>query len=385
MAEKILIVDDDPDTVKFLGTMLKRLGYEPLAAPDGISALKKAHEARPDLIVLDVMMPGMDGFEVARSLRRHPETALIPILMFTAKTQVDDKLAGYESGVDIYLTKPIHPVELQANIKALLSKKRTRADALADKGYVVGVIAAKGGQGVSTVALNLAVSYKQRHKDKVVAAEMRPGQGSWASELGIGLDSGLATLLQQSQTEITPAAVERELVATTFGVPLLLASNKSCDAECMAALAQYEVVVGQLASMAALVVLDIGTNFHPAFNILTKYCDELIVITEPQPLAVKRTRALIDELKMLDYGSAKALTVVTVNHTRAEMMLTVSQIEEALKQSVALGFPPATELAYLAATQATPMVLQQQDGIINQQFAVLTDNLAQHVEDSKGT
>ena len=127
MPEKILIVDDDPDTVEFLRLILTRQGYQTLSAINGMQALNQAHSQQPDLIILDVMMPGLDGYEVARSLRRHPETALIPILMFTAKTQVEDKVAGYEAGVDIYLTKPIHPVELQANIKGLLDQRKARA------------------------------------------------------------------------------------------------------------------------------------------------------------------------------------------------------------------------------------------------------------------
>src|SRR4030065_2095625 len=120
MAEKILVVDDDEDTVKFMVLMLTRLGYQVVTAPTGMQALEVAHREHPDLIILDVMMPGMDGYEVARSLRRHPETAVTPILMFTAKSKVEDKVTGYETGVNISLTTPIHPVDLQANIKSLL-------------------------------------------------------------------------------------------------------------------------------------------------------------------------------------------------------------------------------------------------------------------------
>ena len=148
MSEKILIVDDDPETIHLLNLMLARLGYQALVARDGPEALSLAKSEIPDLIVLDVMMPGMDGFEVANNLRRHPDTATIPILMLTAKTQIEDKVAGYDAGADIYLTKPIHPVDLYANIKTLLTQKRERAMAQAKQCYTVGVIAAKGGVGV---------------------------------------------------------------------------------------------------------------------------------------------------------------------------------------------------------------------------------------------
>src|SRR5512138_2184063 len=112
MTEKILIVDDETETVNFLKLLLTRQGYQALTAYNGIQALSLAHSEHPDLIILDVMMPGQDGFEVARNLRGHPETATVPILMFTAKAQMEDKMTGYEAGVDIYLTKPVHPIEL---------------------------------------------------------------------------------------------------------------------------------------------------------------------------------------------------------------------------------------------------------------------------------
>src|SRR5574341_2603155 len=236
MAEKILVIDDDPETLKFLNLILSRMGYQVLTAKDGIQALDMAHSENPGLIVLDVMLPGLDGYEVARSLRRHPETALTPILMFTVKSLVEDKLAGYEAGVDIYLTKPVHPVELQANIKALLAQKKARTDILTKQGYVVGVLAPKGGLGVSTVALNLAISYHQNYHTKVIAAEMRPGQGSWAQELNFSNPVGLVNLLRMNPEEIAPTIVEEQLVSTLYGVRLLLASNTSKDVEYISAL-----------------------------------------------------------------------------------------------------------------------------------------------------
>ncbi len=378
MAEKILIVDDDPATIKFLNVYLKRQGYETLAAYDGMQALEIAHEQHPGLIILDVMMPGLDGFEVARSLRRHPETALIPILMFTAKSQTEDKLAGYEAGVDIYLTKPIHLVELQANIKTLLSQSKARTDALAKKGYVVGIIAAKGGVGVSTIALNLAIAYKQAQTSKVYAAEMRPGQGYWAQELGIVEPRGIADVLRMDHAEIRSSVLEKHLTQNRYNVPLLLATNQVCDVDCVAAIAQYQAIIETLSQMGDLVVLDIGTNFHPAYEVLCGLCDEIILVTEPQPLTIKLTHPLITDLKGRDFGSAKVLTLITVNRIRTEMSITVSRIEEELGHSVTLGIPPLPELAYQAATRSTPMCVLQPDGVMANQLNILADAVAQH-------
>ena len=379
MAEKILIVDDDPETVKFISIFLKRQGYEPLVAQDGMEALRIAHDQPPALIVLDVMMPGLDGFEVARSLRRHPETALIPILMFTAKTQPQDKIQGYEAGVDIYLTKPIHPLELQANIKTLLTQRMARTKSLADRGFVLGVISAKGGLGVSTMALNLAVAIRQKFKISVTAAEMRPGQGSWADELGISDPSGLTNLLNMNVSEITTGIVEQQLTPTPFGVSLLLATNTAGNLDCFSALPQFETLIQELRILADLVVLDIGTNFHPAYQPITESCDEIILVTEPQPISNKRTRVLIDDLKAKGFGSAKVLTLVSVNRTRTEMNMSNSQIEESLGHSVAFGFPPAPELAYQAGVRSTPIYSFQPESILARQFDALAKMVHQHL------
>ena len=379
MAEKILIVDDDIDTVKFMELMLSRQGYQVVSATTGMQALEVAHREHPDLIILDVMMPGMDGYEVARSLRRHPETAVTPILMFTAKSKVEDKLAGYETGVNIYLTKPIHPVDLQANIKSLLIQRQVRVEEAAAKGHIVGVVAAKGGMGVSTVALNLAMVYHQKHSVKVIAAETRPCQGSWAVELNQGLANGLSTLLQKNVTDITQAAVSEQLVNTFQGIRLLLASNDSKDAELINASAQLEAIVGQLALIAPLVVLDIGTNYHPAFHLLTGMCNELLLVTEPQPNAIKRAAILVKELRARGFGATKALNIITVNRARSDVMLSMTQVESMVGQPVALGFPPATELAYRAAEQSIALTTLQPDGVIAQQFNTLADQVKQRI------
>ena len=128
MPEKILIIDDDVETLRLVGMMLQKQGFEILAASNGLQGIETAHDVHPDLIVLDVMMPDMDGFEVTKRIRSQAETLTIPILMFTAKNQVDDKVIGFEAGVDDYLTKPIHPAELVAHVKSLLARSRTRGN-----------------------------------------------------------------------------------------------------------------------------------------------------------------------------------------------------------------------------------------------------------------
>src|SRR5512141_238584 len=166
MSEKILIIDDDLDTLRLVGLMLQRQGYQISAATNGQQGLEKAFDEDPDLILLDVMMPDMDGYEVTRRLRQNPSTMETPILMFTAKTQLDDKVVGFEMGADDYLTKPTHPTELQAHVRSLLARSIRKGDdsgvPFEHDGYVVAVLSARGGLGVSSVAVNLAAALATR-------------------------------------------------------------------------------------------------------------------------------------------------------------------------------------------------------------------------------
>ena len=124
MAERILVVDDDPDIARFVEVNLRSVGYDVVVASDGEEALRRAEELLPDLVLLDVMMPRVDGFEVAQRIRRNPRTANTSIIMLTAKALTSDRVLGLTSGADDYIIKPFDPIELLARVKTTLRRAR---------------------------------------------------------------------------------------------------------------------------------------------------------------------------------------------------------------------------------------------------------------------
>ncbi|MBI3910477.1 MAG: response regulator [Armatimonadetes bacterium] len=125
MPKKILAVDDERHIVRLVEVNLQRAGYQVITAYDGREALQKVESEKPDLIVLDVMMPLMDGFEVLSTLKKNPDTKDIPVIMLTAKAQDADVFRGWASGVDCYLTKPFNPMELLTFVKRILDSQAT--------------------------------------------------------------------------------------------------------------------------------------------------------------------------------------------------------------------------------------------------------------------
>lgn len=122
MKTKILVVDDEPDAIDLIDFNLKAAGYEVVTAADGAEALKKAKSILPALILLDIMLPEVDGLEVCKILRRDPSTAGIPIIMLTAKAAEIDRILGLELGADDYITKPFSPRELILRVKKMLQR-----------------------------------------------------------------------------------------------------------------------------------------------------------------------------------------------------------------------------------------------------------------------
>jgi two-component system phosphate regulon response regulator PhoB len=124
----ILLIDDERDLIELVRYNVEREGFDVIATHDGREGLEIARKHRPELILLDVMMPGIDGLEVCRALRRDPDTERTPVIMLTARASESDRIVGLELGADDYLTKPFSPRELVARVKAVLRRTQPHAD-----------------------------------------------------------------------------------------------------------------------------------------------------------------------------------------------------------------------------------------------------------------
>ena len=375
MAEKILIIDDDLDTLRLVGLMLQKQGYEIAAANNGEQGLRKVEEEDPDLILLDVMMPDMDGYEVARRLRLNSQTASIPILMFTAKAQLDDKVTGFEAGVDDYLTKPTHPTELHAHVKALLArsvKAEVSAAPIEKKALVIGIVSVRSGLGVSTTAVNLGSYLETEADDNVIVAEMQPGIGTIGRDLGFEEFDEFASLLKNAPEEITKDNVEAALNKHKSGLRLLLASEQPSDSPLIGALPQYKAILRQLIGIPDVLILDFGASLSRMSQALLPECDHIIVVVEGVTNTIAHSKLLLKDLLELGINEKK-FTLVMNNRIRSEQLLSLSQVEKGLGAHIGATFTPSPELHAQAVRLNTVGILVQPESIVKQQFKKLAE------------
>ncbi len=377
MTEKILIIDDDVDTLKLVGLMLERHGYEIIVASNGTLGIERAKEETPQLILLDIMMPDMDGYEVTHRLRADPTLAHIPIIMFTAKTMVDDKVAGFEAGVDDYLTKPTHPAELTAHIKAVLSRAAQTTTTPSEKARTIAFLGARGGIGTTTLALNVSIALQQ-DSDDVLFAELNPGHGTVALELGIANSAGISNLLNRSLKDIHLRSVESEIISHASGI-LLISSHAPNDVELEQSVAQMEAIVTNISSMCKTVVLDLGCSMHPYIKPILKLCDRLILVVEPVFPSNVLGRSLLQELSS-DGISRDKIYLALINRVRSKLQIPWRQVENEIDLELAGIVSPAPDLAYQAATDSKPLILAHPDSLASDQIRKLSKFLSQHLE-----
>lgn len=375
MTERILIVDDDIDSLKLIGLMLQRQGYDVVTANNGQQALVRANADQPDLIILDLMMPDMDGYEVCRRLRHDPVTQAIPIIMFTAKIQVDDKVAGFEAGADDYLTKPTHPAELASRVKAVLARSAAQRRPGGDQAMTMGFIGAKGGVGTTTLAVNVAAALVRN--EPTIISDFRLGQGTLSLFLGFGRATGIANLLTRPPNELSVRSIENELVTHSSGLKLLLSSARPKESLLNVSPEAAAAILQHLRALSRNVVIDLGTSLNRLTGRLLQEIDHLILAVEPNRVALTVARELLEELEQVNFARSRVSTVL-INRAQSSLQIPWQEAEHILNHEMTAIISPAPELAFQAAEAGQPIVLFQPTSIVANQFSKLAEEVVSH-------
>jgi len=354
---RILVVDDSPINLKLVSAALAPAGYEIITAPNGREALQRIEGIQPDLVILDVMMPELNGYEVCRRLRQRANLGQLPIMMLTANDSLEERINGLEAGADDYMSKPFEVPELQARVKALLRRAAPAQPASTTRqGKVIAVFSLRGGVGVSTLATNLAAGLAQLWGHPTALVDLVLTSGQSALMLNSPLRHTWANLAEPSVGQIDGDLVESVLLSHACGTRVLAAPARPEESELITA-EKVAHVIALLKDRYEYVVLDLPHDFSDTTLAGLDAAHQVLAMLAPELASVRAIACAVDVFDHLDYSSDRISLVLNATFERGG--LARKDIEATLRRPIAMTLPYMPEPLVSAINRGVPPVLDQ--------------------------
>ncbi|MGQ9710179.1 MAG: AAA family ATPase [Anaerolineae bacterium] len=361
---RILVVDDNADLLQMIRMLLEeRGGHEVILSADGEDGLAKARATPPDLAIIDVMMPGMNGYEVCRQLRQNPATAQIPIIILTARGQPVDRETALASGADDYIAKPVTMAELLERVNRLLTSKIPRHA----PGGTIAVLSLRGGVGVTTLAVNLAITLARSSPNQVCLVDLSPSSGHDALQLGLRPDpnwSALALLASKPGS----GTIRNYLLTHPSGVHLLASPFVPIVGNGLSPEMVRAVLVA-LRENFLYVVVDLPPVLAEEVMVVLERADAILLVTAADPPTLQTTVGTLQVLK--PYASKVRLIL---NQTGPEPVPPIEALQRVLRRPIS-GIIPFDPSQARALAQSKPLALSVPDSPLARAVAHLATEL----------
>lgn len=369
-APRILFVDDEEQIRKLMTTFLTRQGYEVATATDGYEALKSVRSRAPSLVITDVTMPNMNGFELTRRLRADHRTARIPVLMLSARKQADDVLTGYAEGADEYVAKPVEMAVLGAKIDVLLKRMKAMAgDTVKRRGRVVLFGHGKGGAGTTTLAVNAAASLAETKLYRVGLLDLNLEFGNAHMHLDLHPAQTLSHLAHVDPTQLDDEMFSRLLTLDKSGIQLVQGADAPENAE-LVTVPLVQQGIDRLRAATDYVIVDTPATFTQQTLAALDASDAVVIVAQPNIPSLKAGKDWLDVLEKLSYPRER--TMLVINRT-SQTGLEADQVARFFNRKPDLVVP-FTPMFEDSADRGRPLVILRPD---NAATKVLKDLAAQ--------
>jgi pilus assembly protein CpaE len=376
----ILVIDDDKNTRRVLTAILSPLGYQVITAEDGTQGLNAVQAAPPDLIITDVVMPGIDGYEVTRRLRRNARYADIPILILTGRAGLEEKLKGFEAGANDYLTKPCEGAELAARVKALFRQaerlkvvrpaepaaaEETAVEAPAEKAEeaapvdvarVIAVHSLRGGVGCSSLAVNLALGLTAIWDYPALLIDLVMNAGQVALFLNTPLKRTWADIATLGNDDVNGEVLISITNQHSSGLHSIAAPTYPAEGATLTG-SHFNTALRLERRRYDYIVADLPHDFNDITLQALDAADIILMMVAPELASVRAAAAALETYSKLNYPPEKIRLVL--NNSFEKGGIARKQIEAALHIPVDLVIPFAGEKFVRAINKGQPLILHE--------------------------
>jgi pilus assembly protein CpaE len=378
---KVLVVDDDLNIQRVLVFTLKQEGYVVHVASDGQAGVEMAASIAPDLILMDVAMPKLDGYAATQQIRAAEKGPRVPIIMLTAEADVEQRVRGLRAGADDDIVKPFHPLELIARIKALLARsgggQQRKSTERATLGRLACFYPAKGGVGTTTIAINTAIALATRLKRKTALFDANLQFGDMRVFLDLSLNSS-SVVNAITEPDLDGELLKKLLVGHHSGVELLLAPPNPESADIVAE--RQRTDPGLLSNILALLrrahdytLVDMAKTIDD-FNLqLFDEADLIFVVMTADLSCLKNVRLVLQTMDSLGYERGKIQLVL--NRSNAYTGINVDNAESALGRKIDYQIINEYRGAIGALNSGEPFMSSRPDGPLGQSVSKFATEL----------
>ncbi|MBI5304028.1 MAG: response regulator [Chloroflexi bacterium] len=356
---RILAIDDSPIIHKIITAALTPLGYQVITAPDGEQGLAMVRSTSPELVITDVVMPGIDGYEVTRRLRRDPAFAYLPILVLTSQASLDEKIRAFEAGADDYVVKPFEPGELAARLAVLLRRGQVAQSAQSlglktdEQARLIAVHSLRGGVGCSSLAVNTAIALAGLWDGKTAMLDLVTTSGQDALMLDMPLRRTWADIAAIAPNELDWEALETIIGQHASGLHLIAAPTSPADSENITG-EHIDAILKLLVPRYDYVVADLSHDFNAVALHALDSADLVLLVLAPDLASIRSASAAVETYTKLGYPADKIHVVL--NWTFQRQGFARKDIEAALRLPIHLVLPFMPDQIVTAINRGAPLM-----------------------------
>ena len=358
---RILVIDDEPINHQLVGRALAPLQWDIHYADDGKTGISQARSLKPDIIITDVMMPDVTGYEVTRILRREPQFAATPILVLTAQSGLEDKLKSFEAGADDHLTKPFDAAELVVRVAALLKRveavKASRIELpVGEQARLIAVHSLRGGTGCSSLAVNLGIGLFSLWREPTILLDLTMTAGQVALMLNMSLKRTWADIAHYAANDLDVDSLSSIISGHESGMNFIAAPTFPSEAETLRS-ETLGAALRMIKTQYEYVVADLPHDFSEVSIQALDAADLILMVASPEMASIRAVIAALDTYDKLGYPKEKIKLVLSATFPHSS--LTKDKIEAAFRMPAIATIPYVQNLFVDAINLGQPPVLEK--------------------------